>query len=381
MSLERSLSSDQLTRAARTDSIAHAAEARPPSVLFFSTGVAPSWEQAESQRLAARLMHSEKWRFETLSLKPASAFRSNSYCFPAGLRAAAALSRRLRRMIPRYRGLHIVACPYSPLAWQLALPLVLSRFYGVPAIVDLRFGVSEDAILSPGRVTRKVLSLAHAILVGHESPAVRLSHLGLPAYVAPPAIDEERFAPQAIERIQPRILARLPASGPDDADRTALQVLMKAFQLVKHKYPRTELRVLCDHDSPLTGQSDQARGVNIEVAGSDERVVAAYRWADVFVNPAILSAPLIALAHALACGLPIVSTRGGGAAELIQAEEAGVLIRSGQPGELADRIIELVEKPDLAKDMSLAAARRGHMLRSCTQTDKWLRLYRRILAG
>lgn len=300
-------------------------------------------------------------------------------CFPAGLKAAAVLSRRLRQMIPRYRGLHLVACPYSPLILQLTLPLVLGRFYGVPSIVDLRFGVAEDAIMSPGRLTRKILKLARAVLVSSESPAVRLNRLGLPAVVAPIAIDSDRFRVKTVQKVQPRILVRLPASGPDDADLTALRVLLKAFELVKLKYPRTELRVLCDRTPRLIDQSDERRGVSIHCPAHDDDVIGAYQWADVFVNPAILSPALTAVAHALACGLPVVSTRGGGAAELIESEDSAIFIRTGQPGELAGSIIDLIEKPDLARRLSVAAADRGQALHSNTQASRWLRLYRTFL--
>ncbi len=381
MNSERSISSDHIVRPARAAPGAGSVNADRLSVLFFSTAVTPSWEQSENQRLAARLFQSEKWRFEAISFESRGAMRGRGRCYPAGLKAAAALSRRLRRMIPRYRGLHVVACPFSPLVLQLTLPLVLGRFYGVPAIVDLRFGVTEEAVLSPGRSTRKILSLAHAILVGSESPAVRLARLGLPATVASLVVDGERFRARAIETVQPRILARLPASGPDDAGRASLKVLLKAFELVKHKYPRTELRVLCDWGSPSAELSDDhGSGVRIEVAAHDDQVIRAYEWADVYVNPAILSTSLMALAHALACGLPVVSTRGGGAAELIRTEDAGFLVRAGQPGELADRIIDLVEKPDLARRMSLSSAHRGKALQGKAPTDNWLRLYRRVLS-
>lgn len=330
--------------------------------------------------MTARLLRAERWRFETLSSRGRIREGRRGYCFPAGMRAALMLSHRLRRMVPRFRGVQLVACPYSPLVVQLTLPLVLGRFYGVPVIVDLRFGIAEDAVLSPGRSTRKILSLAETILVDSETPAVHLSHLGLPAMVAPLAVDGERFQSRVIDKVQPRILARLPASGPDEADRTALQVLRKAFDMVKCKYPRTELRILCDHGGMSIDQSNDHPGIRVDVAVHDDDVIRAYEWADVFVNPAIMSASPIALAHAMACGLPVVSTRGGGAAELLQAEEAGFLIRAGQPGELADRIIDLVKRPGLARKMSLSAARRGKTLQAKAQADSWLRLYRRALA-
>ena len=61
--------------------------------------------------------------------------------------------------------------------------------------------------------------------------------------------------------------------------------------------------------------------------------------------------------EACACGVPVVASRLGAMAELIQDGQAGLLFESGQPDKLASAIGRLVSEPALAAQMGLAARR------------------------
>ena len=49
----------------------------------------------------------------------------------------------------------------------------------------------------------------------------------------------------------------------------------------------------------------------------------------------------------MATGVPVVATRVGAIEELITNEHNGLLIRPGQPGDIAESVIRLYNDPDL----------------------------------
>ena len=63
--------------------------------------------------------------------------------------------------------------------------------------------------------------------------------------------------------------------------------------------------------------------------------------------------------EALACGTPVVTTRVGGAAEVVDRPEAGYLIDDAVPDAFADRIAALLAAPPPAAAVRAAALRFG----------------------
>lgn len=72
---------------------------------------------------------------------------------------------------------------------------------------------------------------------------------------------------------------------------------------------------------------------------------------DVFVLPSYAEGLPISLLEAMAAGLPIISTSVGGIPEVITEGENGFLINPGDYMELANKIQELIEDPEIKKKM------------------------------
>jgi glycosyltransferase involved in cell wall biosynthesis len=88
-----------------------------------------------------------------------------------------------------------------------------------------------------------------------------------------------------------------------------------------------------------------------------------YNRADVFVLPSLEEGLAVVLCEALATGLPIIATRESGAAEIIEHDHSGKIIRAGSVPQLADAIAEMVNSPDKVKEWSsraIVAATRTH---------------------
>jgi glycosyltransferase involved in cell wall biosynthesis len=90
----------------------------------------------------------------------------------------------------------------------------------------------------------------------------------------------------------------------------------------------------------------------------DEKLPELYSASDIFVLPAIYENFPFAILEAQATALPVISTKVGGIPEFLADNENGFLIDPGDPEQLTQRILALLQDPKLAKEMG----RRGRKL-------------------
>lgn len=103
--------------------------------------------------------------------------------------------------------------------------------------------------------------------------------------------------------------------------------------------------------------------------------------ADVFVLPSLSEGRPNVVYEAMLSGVPVIATNIGGANELIKDGETGFLIKPKNPGEIAKKIINLLENKKLSKDMAKKA--RKKLLHSNISWDycakKYIRIYNKLL--
>ncbi len=85
---------------------------------------------------------------------------------------------------------------------------------------------------------------------------------------------------------------------------------------------------------------------------SDEEKYELFAVSDIFLLPSYAEGLPIAMLEAMASGLPVISSHVGGIPEVIDDGENGYLITPGDHLELANRIIKLIENPNLRMMMS-----------------------------
>jgi glycosyltransferase involved in cell wall biosynthesis len=86
--------------------------------------------------------------------------------------------------------------------------------------------------------------------------------------------------------------------------------------------------------------------VHSGVAANSSVITELFRRADVFVLPSRGDCTPLAVAEALACGLPVVTTPIGGMPELVRHGENGLLVPPADPQQLARALSVLVDQPD-----------------------------------
>jgi glycosyltransferase involved in cell wall biosynthesis len=110
-------------------------------------------------------------------------------------------------------------------------------------------------------------------------------------------------------------------------------------------------------------------------------VGAFYNIADLFVMSSVEEGLGTAVLDALACGKPVVATAAGGLPEIIDDGKTGRLVAPADPAALAEGIVELLSRKELADAMAAAGRARVQRLFSIdTMADKNLEVYQAIVA-
>ena len=107
----------------------------------------------------------------------------------------------------------------------------------------------------------------------------------------------------------------------------------------------------------LGGLLDDPRVQVIDSVQRD-RMPAFYRNATVCVVPSLWEGFGYVCAEAMACGTPVVASRTGGLAEIVEDGRSGVLVEPGNAEELAQAILRVIRDPEQRAQISAAARKR-----------------------
>lgn len=143
---------------------------------------------------------------------------------------------------------------------------------------------------------------------------------------------------------------RLTIVGPQDRDRAAFAELQAAIA-----------RQRLDDRIELTGALDR------------QQIAEAYAGADVFVLPSLFEGFGMVLTEAMACGLPIVCTTGGAAAETVP-DDAALKVPPGAVGPLREALRQVICDADLRRRLADAS------WRAAQQLPRWEETAHRIAA-
>jgi glycosyltransferase involved in cell wall biosynthesis len=170
--------------------------------------------------------------------------------------------------------------------------------------------------------------------------------------VLPISVDVDDFAPEPddewLSRLDEPVIAFV-GRAPDPRKNVAL--LVDTFRRIRRTLPRARLRLV-----GRPPRADVLRGLpnGVEVLGEVESVAPVLRTASLFVLPSLQEGFGVAVAEALACGVPVVVTPCGGPEDLIRESRGGVVASSFCADELADAAVSLLASP-----RALAAMRRS----------------------
>lgn len=268
------------------------------------------------------------------------------------------------------------------------LGVLAARLAGVRAVIAsqrelpaLRQGLERLA-------QRVVLPLASHVLVNSEAIAEDLSRLRVARprriVVIPNGVDLARFRPMPTRQHSPNgrmVVGTLANLRPEKA----IQDLLRAAVLVRQRCP--DARCAVWGDGPSRAELERlvdALGLGgvVELRGPTGAPEVALRELGIFVLPSLSEGCPNVLLEAMATGLPVVATNVGGSAGVVQDQETGLLVPPGDPAQLAQAIVRLIEDPAQAAHLARQARRRVHSDFSIERmVDRIQALYERALAG
>lgn len=259
------------------------------------------------------------------------------------------------------RRLALVALLHHPLALEPGLPPETARRLMAGERAAL---ASARAVIVTSRTTRDLLIREFGV------PFAKIT-------VAPPGTDPAPPAPGS--QWNPPQLLSVAALTP----RKDHLGLIRALAHLAHRPWRLDIVGSTTVDPATTRAVREAIaafgfGDRIRLLGerAGEALEAAYARADLFVSASRFEGYGMALAEALARGLPVVAVRGGAVAEVVP-ETAGLLVEPGHPAALAAAIRRVLE------DTALQARLRAGALAARERLPVWedtVRAVRRLLA-
>jgi len=151
--------------------------------------------------------------------------------------------------------------------------------------------------------------------------------------------------------------AKIGFAGRADDPRKNIGLLLQAFRIIAARDPEAELRLTGDA-TPKLQQMIATLGISDRVVWSgwlDRAGLAEfYRSLDVFVFPSAKEGLGIAGIEAMACGVPVVSTRAGGTEDFVLEGETGRLVDS-DPTAMADAISAIYTRREARDRLGLNA--------------------------
>jgi glycosyltransferase involved in cell wall biosynthesis len=130
----------------------------------------------------------------------------------------------------------------------------------------------------------------------------------------------------------------------------------------------------------LLAEARDQLGERVRVVPPRRDVADVLRALDVVVNASSAEPLGLTLIEAQACGVPVIATTGGGAAEVVADGETGLLVPPGDAGALAGAVSRLLGDPDLRSGLGRAGRRRAlRCFDQETYADRLADLYRSVL--
>jgi glycosyltransferase involved in cell wall biosynthesis len=125
---------------------------------------------------------------------------------------------------------------------------------------------------------------------------------------------------------------------------------------------RIELVVMGSLLRPLSWYCRQFRNFIYEAPRAHAEVLRLMQSCDVFVLPSIVEGRALVQQEAMACGLPLITTRNAGGDDLIVEGQTGFLLPIRSPKAIAEKLTWFLANRSRIPEMSVAAQARARKL-------------------
>jgi len=266
---------------------------------------------------------------------------------------------------------------------------IAAKLAGIPVVVATRHGQGGGGLWRSRGLASMVWRLADRVVTVSQDARTRfLRNYGFPSArtrIIWNGVDTERFRPLRGDLEQQRndllgctgkpllgTVARL-------VSYKGISTLLEAFQRVLDRAP--EAALILAGDGPDRGAFEE-HAARLGIAprahflGNRKDMESVYPLLDVFVLPSYTEGIPLTVLEAASCAVPVVATRVGGNAEVIEDGTTGRLVPPHDAEALADAVLGVWE--DRAASQAMGRAGREHVIREFSlerMTREYLALY------
>jgi glycosyltransferase involved in cell wall biosynthesis len=255
-----------------------------------------------------------------------------------------------------------------------------ARLVGVPAVLHTRHGQRFQSTRADDAVFRFLSRFADRVVCVSRDGARLSAQEG----IAPRRIDTiwngidlEQFAYVGPQASGPAVMVGRLSAEKDVA------TLIHATALVIRELPTFQLHIAGDGDClPNLRRlvSDLGIGNAVQFLGEIRTIPELLSRCSMMVMSSLTEGISLTLLEAMARGLPVVATRVGGNAEVVDDGKTGFLVPPQQPGHLAERVVYLLRRPDVLIAMGCRARERVEAhFQVATMVARYEALYRQLL--
>jgi glycosyltransferase involved in cell wall biosynthesis len=251
-----------------------------------------------------------------------------------------------------------------PAVWMARVPKVLCTFHGLPGssappFVDTKRSIRGLAARFASRYVDWTYACSAAVLNAHQNDGWR----GSRSSVIHNGIDPVQFRPAA-DKAAARAAVGIYSAGPVLGSVGSLcqekghRYLIQAFARLRNCIPDACLLLVgSGPDAARLGSLACECGCAdaIHFFGESAEIAQCLQAMDVFVLPSLAEGFGLALAEAMACGVPVVASAVGGVPELVTDGVSGLLVPPADPEALAGSIGRILDSPALARELSTRA--------------------------
>jgi glycosyltransferase involved in cell wall biosynthesis len=271
---------------------------------------------------------------------------------------------------------HVFSASYWSFLIAPAPAMVAARVLGKQVVLNYHSGEADDHLGRWGVLVHPWLRLAHEIVVPSEYLQAVFRVHGYAVSVVPNVVDTSQFCFRERSTLLPRFLSTRNLEPMYAVDNT-----IEAFARIRAVF----------HDATLTvaGYGSEERRLR---KLANDRAPGAIRFlgrveppdmpalvdaADIFLNSSVVDNQPLSILEAFAAGLPVVSTPTGDIANMVRHEETGRLVAPGDPQDMAEAAIGLLEDP--AHAAALARRARNELGKHSWSFagERWAALYAR----
>lgn len=198
-------------------------------------------------------------------------------------------------------------------------------------------------------------------------------------------VDTSKFHPGVRERYRKEIRAACGIKKDDpallfisnDFKRKNLQSVLEAVFLLKDK--KIRLMVVGNDNVKPHKRWVSKNGLenNVLFLGRKSIIEKYYAASDIFILPTLEDAFANVCLEAMACGVPVITTKTNGASELIVEGEHGYILNTREPKELAERI-KALESSTKRRQLGENAANKASFYTMEKHLSKVIELYERV---